>query len=185
MKAPPVVVVDPAELAVTLSEVKAQLRIDDASQDSLITSYIKAATRMAEHETGLRFVTQTLAVTYDAFVARVDLGVAPVQSVSSVTYADADGVSQTLSSGAYVLDTSGTMGAGAIVAAYGTEWPDTYDMPGVVRVEYVAGFGSDATTTPDPARAWIMLCVSQLYAGCGDISAMRWHPLLDDLRIYR
>lgn len=177
----------PAALAVSLADVKSQLRIDGAAHDATLTAYIDAATRVAEHETGRRFITQTWEAVFDAFPcgAAVELGLPPVQSIVSVKYLDAAGTEQTLSGAAYVLDADQL--PGYVLPAADADWPSTADSVNAVRVRFLVGYGADATAVPANARVWITLAVAQLFGGCGAdaLDAMRSNPLLDDLRVYR
>jgi len=176
----------PSALAVSLADVKAQLRIDGAAHDATLTAYIDAATKVAEHETGRRFITQTWEAVFDAFpCGAVELGLPPVQSIVSVKYLDAAGAEQTLSGAAYVLDADQL--PGYVLPAADADWPSTADSVNAVRVRFLVGYGAAATDVPANARVWITLAVSQLFNGCGAdaLDAMRSNPLLDDLRVYR
>lgn len=83
----------------------------------------------------------------------------PLQSVSSITYVDTDGVTQTLSSGAYVVDDKSERGW--VVLASGEEWPSTYDVINAVTISFVAGYGDATTDVPEPLREMILLIVTQ------------------------
>lgn len=108
----------PAALAVSLADVKTQLRIDGTDHDATLTAYIEAATQVAEHETGRRFITQTWEAVYDAFpCAAIELGLAPVQSVVSVKYLDTAGIEQTVSVVDYVLDADQSLGSASCCRA--------------------------------------------------------------------
>lgn len=178
----------PAALAVSLADVKTQLRIDGTDHDATLTAYIEAATQVAEHETGRRFITQTWEAVYDAFpCAAIELGLAPVQSVVSVKYLDTAGIEQTVSVVDYVLDADQSLGVGFVLPGAETEWPAAADSVNAVRVRFVVGYGSSSTAVPANVRVWITLAVSQMFNGCGAdaLDAMRSNPLLDAVRVYR
>lgn len=151
-----------AGLAVTLVEAKAHLRVDVADDDTLITAMIMAAAELAEQQTGRALMTQTWELTLDAFPDALELTRTPVQSVTSVIYADAAGVDQTLAGSAYSLDLADDNGHAYVVPAYGTDWPATRDQVNAVRVRYVAGYAS-AAAVPESIKSWIKLAVGSMY----------------------
>ena len=58
----------------------------------------------------------------------------PAASVTSLKYFDADGVQQTLSSGAYALDSADDYGPAYVVPAYASSWPSTRDQVNAVAL---------------------------------------------------
>ena len=148
-------------LAVSLVEAKAQIRMDLSDDDTLITSDITTATEAAEQATGRAIMPQTWELTLDAFPAAIELTRVPVASVTSVTYADLDGVDQTLSALLYSLDNYDDFGPTFVVPAYGTEWPATRDQINAVKVRYVAGY-ANAAAVPESIKKWIKLQVGAM-----------------------
>lgn len=148
----------------TAAEAREFCRVDDDSQDSTLDMCIKAARERIENDTSRALVTQTLRVTMDAFPCAADRTYAsenlnieaiqvprpPLVSVTSITYVDTDGATQTLSASRYTVDTYSE--PGRIVPAYGYSWPSTRDIPNAVTIVYVAGY----TTTNIPARAKLL-----------------------------
>ena len=151
-----------AALAVSLAEAKAHLRVDSTDEDTLITSMITAATETAEQITGRAIMPQTWELTLDEFPAVIELTRVPVAAVTSLTYTDTAGATQTLASGAYRLRVADDYGFAAVVPAYDTEWPDTLDDTEVVKVRFTAGY-ANAAAVPEPIKAWIKLTVSAMY----------------------
>jgi hypothetical protein len=87
------------------------------------------------------------------------LPLAPVQTVSAITYLDSAGTSQTLDPSNYTL----VPGEPArIVQSFAGAWPAASLVPGSVKVRFVAGYGSDGTTVPQPFRTAIALQASHL-----------------------
>lgn len=109
MNAPrPVVacVAPPTEPPVSLAAVKARLRIDHADDDSWLAGVLAATVGLLDGPDGLLgrcIVAQTWEQRFPAFCNPLPLHVAPVATVVSVTYVDAAGASQTVSSDAYEL----------------------------------------------------------------------------------
>jgi uncharacterized phiE125 gp8 family phage protein len=149
-------------LAVSLVEAKAHLRIDVSDDDTLLTAMITAATEAAEQATGRAIMPQTWELTLDEFPAALELTRVPVASITSVIYADLDGVDQTLSALLYSLDNYDDFGPAYVVPAYDTEWPDTRDQINAVKVRYVAGY-ANAAAVPESIKSWIKLQVGAMY----------------------
>ena len=155
----------PAVEPVSLADMRVQCRIDaaDTSEDALLAIYITAARMAAEHELQRALINQTWELRIDAFPdAEIRLDKAQARSITSVLYVDAAGALQTLSSGAYVLDSN--TAPGWLLPADGTSWPDTDDVANAVRVQFVAGFGAAADAVPANVRAWILVTAATLYA---------------------
>lgn len=114
---------------------------------------------------GRALVTQTWVVKLPAFPCGeiVSLPLPPLQSVSSITYLDSSGSSQTLSASKYDVVTGGQIGRGYVRLAYGQAWPSTYEHPEAVTVTFVAGYGSSASDVPANIRSAGLLLVEDLY----------------------
>lgn len=161
------VTVAPTFEPLTAAEAREFCRIDDDSQDGTLDLCIKSARERIENDTSRSLVTQTLRMTLDAFPNSCDdryesnerdegsedaiiVPRPPLVSVSSITYVDTSGATQTLSTAAYTVDTYSE--PGRIVPAYGYSWPSTRDVPNAVTITFVAGY----TATTLPARAKLL-----------------------------
>ncbi len=167
--------VEPATLFAVLTLVKAHLRVDISDDDSLITSYIAAATRACEEHTRRQFMPATWRLTLDEFPrgelnSKISPAIEgwdillprpPFTSVTSLTYKDTAGATQTLVNGTDYI-TSADDEPARIMLPRDAEWPDTYDQPGSVVVTYVAGY-ADAASVPDPIKQAVLFLVSHLY----------------------
>jgi uncharacterized phiE125 gp8 family phage protein len=162
------VVVFPTVALVSLSEMKAHLRVDDSAtgQNDLIEAAIAAATEYVDAEFGClgrALTTQTLSLTLPCFPSERDLSlpVAPVQSVSSITYYDADNVQQTLSASDYrvVLAPNGA----TIELEQSSSWPSSYQRLDAVVVTYVAGYGNAASDVPFGIRQAVKMIAAHYY----------------------
>lgn len=85
----------------------------------------------------------------------------PLQSVTSISYVDTNGATQTLSSSLYQVVTNGTWPA-RIVAAYSQTFPDVREQPNAVTVQFVAGYGT-ADDVPTPIGQAIRQMVEGWY----------------------
>lgn len=123
----------------TLSAVKANLRVVHTDEDDFITSLRDAALRYIERYTGLVYVERTQAFRFDRFTPALRLNLRPVDTATiSLTYLDTSGEEQTFSD----IRTTDRDGFTLIVPAVGYSWPTALDEPGAVTVE--ATVGSDA-----------------------------------------
>ena len=152
----------PAVEPITLAEAKLHLRVDAATEDAMITDMIFAARQAAEGELNRALITQTWERVLDAFPASyLPLGMPPVVSVQSVTYIDPAGATQTLSGGAYTLDSD--RDPGWLLPAYGTAWPATRYQANAVRVRFNCGYGGTAAAVPQAIRQWLLVRIGTLY----------------------
>jgi uncharacterized phiE125 gp8 family phage protein len=154
---------------ISLAEIKAHLRIDadDATEDLLLDAYLGAATRWAEHYNGRKFITQTCVDVFDKFPSVIRPQGAPLIAVTSLSYIDSGGQTQTLSATQYAVDA--VTEPGRIVPAYGTAWPATRDELNAVTLTYTAGYGADGTSVPEHVRNAILLLAGDLYENREDL----------------
>lgn len=154
----------PAAEPVTLTETKAHLRRDDTADDTLITALITAARQHIDGRDGWlgrALVTQTWDLTIDGgFPDEIAIPLPPLQSVTSVTYVDSNGATQTLAADQYRVLTDRT--PGVIAPAHDVTWPTTRDQKGAVTVRFVAGYGL-AADVPSTVKAALLLHIGTLY----------------------
>ena len=144
-----VVVTPPGAEPIALAEAKLQIRVETSqtAEDGLIRSYIRAARNQVESLANRALVTQTLDLVLDDFPAGsipIPLPRSPLQSITSITYVDTDGTSQTLSSSLYTVDTGST--PGRVFPIFNELWPGTRGDRNAVTVRYVAGWGTPFTS---------------------------------------
>lgn len=102
----PTVSAAPASTIITATEVKAQCRVDFTDDDTLIGNLIDNATSYMDGFYGVlgrAMFTQTWVQKFDGWDAKLYLPVFPVASITSVTYLDTAGATQTVSSALYTL----------------------------------------------------------------------------------
>jgi len=154
----------PTASPVSLAEAKAHMRIAGSDDDGLIAGYLMAAIQSAERQTNLLLATQTWELTLERFPAETGsadgvlrLPRSPVQSITSITYIDSAGATQTFSASDYALDKD--VAPACIAPTFGKVWPTPRVQPNAVTVRFVAGY----TQIPEPIRAAILLLVGHLY----------------------
>lgn len=165
-----------ATLAVSLVEAKLHLRVDASDEDALITTFISAATEMAEQATGRAIMPQTWELTLDAFPVAFELTRIPVASVTSLKYWDTDGVQQTLGTMLYELSTASDFSAATVAPVYGATWPASREQINAVAVRYVAGW-ANAAAVPDSIKSWIKLQVGAMFENREAEGAVQTHAL--------
>lgn len=160
------VITPPAEEPVTLAQAKLHLRVDGTDDDTLITSYIKAARSWAEGFLGRSVVTQTRRMHLDDWPASIDdaieLQFSEVQSVTFVKYYDEAGVLQTLDPAKYIADLVDSPAKISLVE--GESWPSTQTRPNAVQIQYVAGYGLPSTALPKPIPDEVPVAILHLVA---------------------
>lgn len=166
-------VTGPALDPISLAEAKAHCRVTSVDEDGLIAGYILAARQHVETICNRALITQT----FDLFIDRdwpyyfdfdwnrnrrqIELPRAPAQSVTTISYIDSAGATQTLNTNQYVVDV--TTPIGRIEPAYGVEWPIVRCQPKTITVRFVAGYGSQPGDVPEPIRQAMLLLIGHWY----------------------
>ena len=151
----------PAIEPVTVAEAKTQLRIDGSDEDTLIGNYITVARQTLEVLMRRAFITQTITLSYDSFPTEMRLPRPPAIAVTSISYIDTDGASQTWSSSNYTLDSQ--IEPASVVLAYDKSFPSIRTQANAVTVVYTAGYGTATTDVPESIRLAIRLLVGSYY----------------------
>jgi len=155
------VTASPAQEPVSVAEAKAHLRIDSGDEDGVIEGLVKAAREMIESDAEISLLPQTLTWYIDAFPAwEICLRRPPVNSITSITYLDQDGTSQTLAASEYRFD--GYSKPARITPAYNEEWPDTYQVNNAVTIVAAGGYTS-VSEVPQLAKQAIHMLVGHWF----------------------
>ncbi len=155
------IVTEPTLEPVELADVKSHLSVEVSDDDTMISNFITAARRWCEHFTRRAFITQSWKLVLDKFPAEFRVPLPPLQSVTSITYIDTDGNTQTLASSVYTVDIDSE--PGRIVEAYQQSWPTTRDVVNAVTVTYKAGYGAASTNMPGELKLAIKMLVGHYY----------------------
>jgi len=156
-----------AELPVTLEAVRFQLRNEDLHyDDDHVRRLIRAAADQVERGYGLALLTQTIEQYHHCFPGNSStpmlFRIAPLISVTSIKYWDADGVEQTWSNTEY--QTGPYNLTAYVLPKPGYSWPsDLSTQPNAVKITYQAGFGASTSSVPNSINMALMLSVSDLY----------------------
>jgi len=160
------IVTQPATPLLSLAEAKSFIRFEANDDDDDIEAFVAGCTDQVDAEfgeLGRALITQTWRLALPEFPQgdRIALPISPVQSITSVTYYDADGAEQTLAAEKYRLIAGADEG---FIELVGNEiWPATITRSDAVKVTYVAGYGDAATDVPEGIRQAVRLMVSHWY----------------------
>lgn len=139
------------------------------AEDDYIFHLIKVATRSAEKYMRRPVMPQSYALVLDAFPTTIELPM-PIGEVISITYVDADGNTQTVSSADYQVSYAQSLGTrkGIISLVSGAVWPTTdSDNVAAVTVTFRAGFGANGSPetaeVPEDIKQGILLLIGELY----------------------
>ncbi len=175
----------PVAEPVSLSDVKAQARIDGTADDVFLGALIVAARQWAEQYTGRAFLTQSWRLWLDQWPAGSDpwwdgtrdgaivaaaaqalsLPKAPLQSVTEVRVYQADDSSVVWSGSAYQVDN--VAAPGRLILRTGQSWPVSGRAAQGIAVLFVAGYAS-AAAVPEPIKAALKQLVTHWYEQRGE-----------------
>lgn len=153
---------------ITEADARTHLRVesDDPGADQIGTM-ITAARQAVERYLAVTIVNRARSYTIDRFptiMRRIKLPNGPVTAITSVSYVDTDGATQTLTGSDVRLVNYEQ--ADVIEPLFGETWPATREIPGAVTVNYTAGMmtGSPLTLPDKTIRQAILLHIGDLWA---------------------
>ena len=146
-----------------VSEVRRHLALDDSYYDDYISSLIEVTRAKVQAHTHRQLVTATYDAKLDALPAgqqTLALPYGSLQSVTSITYIDTAGDSQTFSSSDY--DVSTAREPGTIRPAYGKTWPAARVQQEAATVRFVCGYGA-AGAVPQAIKQAMLLLIGHYF----------------------
>lgn len=142
---------------VTVDELRAHLRIDDSAYDNELSRLITAARKSCEAYLNRQLIDASYQLTVDYWPAfPICLPIGPPDSVTSITYYDSSGVSQTWASSNYQVDSTGITGRIALASGATTPTLQT-DRINAVTITFVAGYGATAASVPETVKQAILV----------------------------
>ena len=108
----------------------------------------------------------------------------PLQTVDSIKYYDADGVKQTLSPSAYIVDNVSE--PARVTPAPNTTWPNTQNRINAVEVSFTAGYDDAGGLVPKGIKSWMLMhisdkCENDAAVVMGVRGTVETHPYIDRL----
>lgn len=157
----------PSGEPITVEDAKLHCRVDTNDEDALFEPLIQSAREYVETYTRRALLTQTWDLKLDAFPCdgeAIWLPFPPVSSVTSISYVDTNGTTQTWSSSLYQTDLpSGPQARRArIVPAYAQYYPVARGQMNAVTVRFVCGYGG-ADDVPAGLIAGMKLLIGHWY----------------------
>lgn len=159
----------PADLPFNVAYAKLHIKAISSVEDTLVASWIEAATQYFEEQTGRQIMTAIWEHWLDGFPAGrfVELPKPPLQQVVSVQYLDGNGDLQPFTDGAspevphYTVHApQGTYATrGWLEVNAGLSWPSTRVETGAVRIQFVAGYGDETTDVPELIKTALLYLV--------------------------
>ena len=183
----------PAQLAVSVADMKTYLRVDTSDDDALIEDFIESATETIKEYLQRALITETFLLTMDGFNwsdddyglslgagvhtasvpyqygwgDEIDLPYRPIQSITSLKTFNRDNTESTFSASNYELDEEG----GRLYLNEGATFPTELRDREAVNVTYVAGYGDNGSDIPKPITQAIKTYVSKMY-DCREVCDM-------------
>lgn len=153
----------PSGLAVSLDEAKKHLRVSGTSQDTEITLLIEASTEKLERDINRGILSATWQQSMSCFPSdsgMISLMMGMNTNVSSITYVDTDGVTQTLDSALW----SYSQPRGGIFSEDSSGWPEvsTETKSDKVTISFTCGV-ADSDCVPRMIKQAILLEVGRGY----------------------
>lgn len=118
---PPTVTVKPTAEAVTLADAKVQTRYDGTANDGALNLFLAGAIAHVESYCGTPLAARTVTVKCDRFEDFIKFPIVPLGQVTSISYVDSAGTTQTLSTSVYDVRTDGL--TASIALKDGQSWP--------------------------------------------------------------
>ena len=160
----------PAVEPVTLSEAKAHLRVDTATDDAYIGSLITAAREWCEQYLDRTLVHTQWVMRFDRFppdgtqdieLPRPPMATAGTTTAVALTFTFENGTTSTYSTASYRVDRDGT--PGTVKTLYGQTWPPHLQDDNAISVTWWAGYGASGTSVPAAIRHAMLMLVGFWY----------------------
>jgi uncharacterized phiE125 gp8 family phage protein len=159
-------VTGPSTEPLTYAEAKAYLRLNDDSEQSLVTSLISAARGIVEGQTWRPLISQVWATQLDfneVNTSVIRINKAPVISIDTVTYYDSNNALQTLSASNWESDIYGSPARVRLKTP-----PIVYERMNALQINFTAGY-ANAAAVPSDIKSALYLIIGHLYENRQDV----------------
>ena len=160
----------PAVEPVTLSDAKAHLRVDTATDDAYIGSLITAAREWCEQYLDRTLVHTQWVMRFDSFppdgthdieLPRPPMATAGTTTAVALTFTYENGTTATYSTASYRVDRDGV--PGTVKTLYGQTWPPHLQDDNAISVTWWGGYGASGTSVPAAIRHAILMLTAHWY----------------------
>ena len=169
----PIRTVAPTFEPISLKEAKKQLELpaELADHDEHLSRLIELAREQVEHDTGLILPSATYVWKFDEWpTCDLILNRRPLASITSITYVDASGSTQTLSTSVYELDSYRV--EPSVRQKYNQTWPTIRGHENDITLTAVCGYAT-AALIPVMARQACLLIVAREFTERAGL-AIKW-----------
>ena len=162
----PISLAGPAVEPITLASMKAYLRLDEETQDELVSALIVAGRLTVERATRLALIEQSLRYTTRAWpVGRVVcVPLAPVIAVDAVRILRSGSQAETVAPDLYRLDSSGD----PVRILLDPTLPGAGAPASGLEIDVTCGFGASPAAVPEPLVLAVQRLVAQWFERRGD-----------------
>jgi uncharacterized phiE125 gp8 family phage protein len=162
----PILIAGPAVEPVSVANMRAFLRLDDAAEDELIAALVKTARQAVEAAAGRLLIAQTWRVAIDRWPhdGLVVLPLSPLLAVETIQVFDAAGVATLLTSTQYRADALSDPPRIVVEALA----PQPARAPGGIEVEVRLGYGASTDAVPPPLRQAVRMLAAHWFEHRGD-----------------
>jgi len=152
-------VTGPTVEPISLTEAKLFLRVDQSTEDNLITAMIIAARQWVEDYTWRPLCSQTWKLNLDFTEVKQYIGLnkGPIQSVTHIKYFTTLYTQSTMSTGDFQTDIINEPGRIKILTM-----PAVFDMMNAMEIQFVCGYGV-AASVPDVIKQAMYLMLGHWY----------------------
>lgn len=158
-----IVTTGPASEPITLTEAKAQCRIESSftDDDAWLNTAITVAREQAEGLLNRALINQTITMVSEGFPTMFEIPQPPLASVTSIKYYDVDNVQQTLAADQYQVNTY--VEPGLVLKASSVAWPTVYSTRfDAVEIIFQAGWAA-AANVPTSIKQGMLMLLTDLY----------------------
>lgn len=159
-------VTGPSTEPLTYAEAKAYLRLNDDSEQTIVTSMITASRLVVEEHTGRPLISQIWAAQLDyneLSTYIVNINKAPLLSVEDVKYYDVNNTLQTLIASSWEADIYGNPARFRLKTI-----PKCYERMNALQVNFTCGY-SNAASVPQDIKAAMYFILGHLYENRQDV----------------
>lgn len=157
----------PIAEALSPTDVKAHLRIDNSDEDDLLESLIRTAREHLERASGLALISQGFRLYLDAWPddGIVPITRGPVQAITEIRVFDALGDETIIDLGGHVLD-----GNARPARLFLRNRPTPGEPLNGIEIDFTAGFGDAGLDVPDTLKRAMLTHVAAMYEFRGAVA---------------
>jgi len=173
--------VKPVTEPVTVAEAKTYLKIDGFDEDTLLSSFITPARIVCENFLNRSLLTQTKILSFDYFEGKdIRLPYPPIQSITSLTTHDKNNTPTVYDSSNYLLSNE------MLIVNDNSNLPTELRKHYAIDIEYVAGYGDNASDVPEAIKQGIIFQIAHYYEAqcCTNKLSPEAEGVLQPYRIY-